>query len=197
MSELGEHDNTAPTAPLTLLDSEPGAFAVFSYGDVSFVCWPTQATGSSVRRLAKATEDFVRACPRGCSNIHVAREGAGLPTPEARAGFVEMMHRYTDDLACIGVVLMGSGFWASALQSAIIGMRMLAARPFPMRIENNMASVAKWLPPIHQKRTGTSLDPTKLEEALKDAYSRVLRDAGLGVVPGNGRADEPRASGRR
>jgi len=160
---------------LTLLDSEPGAFALFAFDDVTIACWPKHATGETVGRVAMATASFVGA-GRRFSNVHLVKHGAALPTAEARAGFVGMMDRYAGDLACVAVALLGSGFWASALQSAITGMRMVSPRTFSMRIVNSMDAIAEWLPPAHLEKTGTALHAVELRRAMLDAFSHALGD---------------------
>ena len=93
-----------------------------------------------------------------------------MPTPEARAGFVQMMEQHSKELACVGTVLLGSGFWVSALQSVITGMRMISPRSFDHRINNSFEAVVSWLPKEHRKRTGVSVDPRELHAALDKAY---------------------------
>ncbi len=157
-----------------LLDSEPGAFAVYGWQNLTIVIWPRQATGSAVTRLAKMTESKAREFRDGFSNIHVVKNGAGMPTPEARAGFVEMMEKHSKELACVGTVLLGSGFWVSALQSVTTGMRMISPRSFDHRINNSIEAMVAWLPKEHRKRTGVLIDARDLHAVVDRVYSQTI-----------------------
>jgi hypothetical protein len=161
-------------SPAKLLDSEAGAFAVFGWQNLTIVIWPCQATGSAVRRLARVTESKAREFRDGFSNVHIVKNGAGMPTEEARAGFVQMMEKHSAELACVGTVLLGSGFWVSALQSVTTGMRMISPRSFDHRINNSIDALVSWLPKEHRKRTGASIDPKELKTVIEKAYLQTI-----------------------
>lgn len=165
---------------LTLLDSRPGEFAFYGWNNVTLIIWPTQATGYAVERLTAVTERMIGIFAQGVSNIHVVANGAPLPTAEARAGFVDIMKRHEARLACVAVVLEGSGFWAATLRSVITGMRMVSPRTFPMRFHESIAEVPRWLPKEHERLTGTELIPDGLYRALAEA--RTFLDAGPRVA---------------
>ena len=159
---------------LELLDSEPEVFAVYSWLNTTIVVWPRHATGPVVDRLAQVTRRKVREYKSGFSNFHLVKDGAGLPTPEAREGFVAMMHEHSGSLACVATVLLGTGFWVSALQSVTTGLRMLSPRSFDHRTTNSIESTIAWVPKVHLDRTGVKLDPEHLRTVLDDAYSRTM-----------------------
>ena len=163
--------SVVPLAPgLTLLDSEPGAFAIFAYSNFTIVVWPAAATVGAVTRLSRATDRVVAAYPHGYSNVHlIPNRGSGIPVPEARAGLVRMAERLGSRLACVGVVLLGSGFWASALQSVITGMRLVSARTYAMHVDRSLEGLARWMPEEHLRRTGVPVDVAALRAALEQA----------------------------
>jgi hypothetical protein len=164
----------APWQAPEVLDSEPGLFSVYSWLNTTIVVWPHHATGSIVDRLAQVTRLEAREHKNGFSNFHLVKNGAGLPTPEARKGFVAMMHEHSTSLACVATVLLGTGFWVSALQSVATGMRMLSPRSFDHRTTNSIESTVAWVPKVHLERTGVEMDPDHLRAALEDAYSRTM-----------------------
>jgi hypothetical protein len=166
--------NATPWQRLEVLDSEPGVFAVYSWLNTTIVVWPRHATGSIVDRLAQVTRLKVREHKSGFSNFHLVKNGAGLPTPEAREGFVAMMHEHSTSLACVATVLLGTGFWVSALQSVTTGLRMLSPRSFDQRTTNSIESTVAWVPKVHRERTGVDIDPEHLRAALEDAYARTI-----------------------
>ena len=164
-------------ASLELLDSEPGAYAVYAWSNTTIVIWPRQAVGATVDRLARVTATKAREFPTGFSNIHVVKDGAGMPSPEAKAGFVRLMQEAGNSLACVATVLLGTGFWVSALQSVITGMRLLAPGQFEHRLFTRIEAAATWVPKPHAARTGVSLESDALLKAIEDAYGRTMSDA--------------------
>ncbi len=163
--------------PLRLLDSEAGCFSLFVWHNVLIAAWASQATGSAVQRIDVATSPLMKEHPEGVSVIHLVKDRTGMPTAEARAGFLESMKVNARSLQCVSVVLLGGGFWASTLQSIVTGMRMLAPNSFTMRIDNGFDTVIHWLPPEHLRRTGVSLRPNELKTAMTEAFSRMTKDA--------------------
>jgi hypothetical protein len=174
MNALPKPNSPSPQRALQLLDSDNETFSVFGWQNITIVIWPSQATGTAVKRLAKVTELKAAEFREGFSNVHVVKNGAGMPTPEARAGFVEMMEKHSKELACVSTVLLGSGFWVSALQSVTTGMRMISPRSFDHRINNSFEALVSWLPKEHRKRTGVSVDPRELHTVLDNAYVQVI-----------------------
>jgi hypothetical protein len=131
---------------LTVEDSEPGRFHMASWRNVLMA-----AANLGTRR----------------SNIHVIGEGVGLPTPAARDGFVELMKEHADRLACVAIVVGGTGFLASAMRSLMTGMRLLAPRSFNYRLHGSIEEVAKWLPTEHLAKTGEEIDGRRLGQVLE------------------------------
>jgi hypothetical protein len=182
-----------PLSPgVSLLDCEPGSFAVFAYSNFTIVVWPAPATVGAVTRLSRATDRVVSAYPGGYSNVHLIPDrGTGIPSPEARAGLVRMAERLAGKLACVGVVLLGSGFWASALQSVITGMRLVSARTYAMRIDRSVEGLARWMPDEHLRRTGVSVSAAEFRAALEQA----LHETSLHEPGASGPSSGPRMPG--
>jgi hypothetical protein len=158
-----------PVDGFIVLDSEPGRFVFGAWKNVLVIVWKSQATAKSVARFSK-TSDMMAARWPGCrSNVHVIQDGAALPTSEARAGFLTLMKRNRESLACIAIVIAGNGFWSGALRSAMTGLRMLAPRSFAFRVVGSSEDVVQWLPAAHEAKTGVSLDPRRLKAVLDEA----------------------------
>ena len=131
------------------------------------VRWESAADSSAVERLAKVSTALAAVDPQSRrSNVHIITESGGLPTPAARAGFIELMKEHADRLACVAIVVGGTGFLASALRSALTGMRLLAPRSFNYRLHGSVDEVLKWLPAEHHTRTGEELDSRRLGQVL-------------------------------
>lgn len=114
--------------------------------------------------------DQIRAqYPMGISSVHLIAEGAGLPAADAREGLVKLMNRHTDRLACVGIVVGGTGFWASAIRSFITGMRAVSSRAYELKLVGSIEELVVWLPTQHFKRSGIALDSGELTRALQTA----------------------------
>jgi hypothetical protein len=176
--------SVVPPGQLQLLDYEPGAFSMFCWKNITILTWVAPATGAATKRVAEATMQVAGACREGFSNIHLLRQGIGLPTAEARHDFAEMMNRHSQELACIAIALLGSGFWASALQGAITGIRMLnPKRSSVMRIHDSIDGVADWLPQEHLKYTGVAIQSGELHSAMTQAFFETQDQAESGSHP--------------
>jgi hypothetical protein len=149
---------------VTLLLREPRHFAVAHWNDVAFVHWKEKADGVAMERVHEALRSVVTDHPLGVSFVHVAQDGTGLPNADARRELSRMMAEFADATVCVGVLLLGNGFWASAMQSALTGLRLLAPpRRWPMRFGTRGPEMADWIAKQHEQRTHRVIAPTALE----------------------------------
>jgi len=156
----------------TILANSTGHYTVAVWGDVGIVHWMRQADGTAMQRVQDSFKSVVANHPRGVSFIHLVDDGAGLPDPDARRVLTDMMAGFAEVTVCVAVVLMGAGFWASALQSLLTGMRLFAPpRPWTMRFAMRPAELRKWLPPLHEQRTSQPLHFDELEAAIHGVLS--------------------------
>lgn len=151
-----------------MLDSEPGAFLFGAYKNIFVGVWESQATMEAVERMVKATNTMSELHPTGRSTIHIVAHGAALPTAEVRAHFASTLKAHADQIACVAVVIGGTGFWTSALRSFVTGLRWLAPRSFDFRLCGTTYELSRWLPNEHNKRTGIDIDPKRLVQVLDD-----------------------------
>ena len=177
MNRRSEGAEVELSVPLRLLDSEAGHFSFFVWQNVTIVAWASAATGSVVQRIDAASAPLLKEHREGISTIHLVKEGAGMPTAEAREGFLQSMKVNAKSLQCVSVVMLGGGFWASTLQSIVTGMRMLAPNSFVLRVDNGFDSCVHWLPPEHLRRTGVALRPDELKAAMTEAFAQMAQDA--------------------
>lgn len=158
---------------LVLLDSEAGAYAFYSWHNVMVACWSKQGTGLSLQRLMRLREALDQQHPEGISVVWLIADRAGLPTAEARSNAKELMERYRDKRAALGLVLFGEGFWVSAMRAAIIGVQAMTRGKIPLKIFSQIADLVEWLPAQHESRTGVRLDRDELTGVLQ-ALAREL-----------------------
>jgi hypothetical protein len=164
---------SSPThAPkLVVHDSEPGGFLFASYHNVVVAIWTGSATLSAVERLTKAAAPVRASTGRG-SSVHLIFDSAGLPTEEARAGFVKLSEKSAESIACLGIVVAGTGFWASALRSAMTGIHQQRTGSFDYRLLGSIDELVEWLPAAHDRGTGVALEPKSLRAAIEAAVSQ-------------------------
>jgi hypothetical protein len=152
-------------------DAEPGSFLFGSYQNVVIAVWTGSANVSGVERLAKVAGPVRASIGRG-SSVHLIVGSAGLPTEEARAGFVKLTQNSADLIACLGIVVAGTGFWASALRSAMTGMHSQRTGSFDYRLLGSIDELVEWLPAAHERGTGVVLQPKSLSAVIDDAVSQ-------------------------
>jgi len=163
----------AGTAPLAsgastfdIVDRGPG-HVLAVYRNVFIAFWATQGTGELIERLERFSAPHIEAHPEGVSSIQLVAKGTPLATSEARERLVSLIRRHSNRLACIGTVLEGEGFWASATRSLILGMRLLVPRSFEMQTYESIEELARWLPAPHAKKTGVVLEEPELIGVLR------------------------------
>jgi hypothetical protein len=172
----------SPDAPTTTDDAlalvfEAEGCAMATWKNLTLVVWATQATLGLSRQLEVVSTDLIRAHPRGISSVHLIADKTPLPGADARNHLQEITVRYAADLACIGTVIDGDGFWASAMRSFLRSLHWLSRRPFKAHYAGNIAELAEWLPAHHVVKTGVAIQPAELAAVLHDLAKRVRRPA--------------------
>lgn len=167
----------APVSPnpssSRLLHAVPGVCAFRCLGNVIAHAWRGQMTDEIARRFVQTNEAALLAHPEGVSFVSWIQEGVPLPTAEARRLVSQSMSRNSNGIACIAVVTEGSGFWASAMRSAITGIGLLANGGFALRSYRTLDDLTAWLPGHHEQRTGSRVSPA----AVRELVAHVQRDA--------------------
>ena len=165
----GERAGEPPTPVKgpSLLDREPGVVSLFALENITLIVWHAQPTERAVDRLRQTTERRRKQYPNGISVIHLVKGGIVLPDMPTREAFVRLMKSSNNALACVAVIVGGTGFWASAARSLVTGLRVLARGEFDMRLHGDISEVVKWLPEKHAARTGVSVDAAQLSGALQ------------------------------
>ena len=162
----------ASESELTLLAAEPADYALFRFQSIAINVWRSQPNERGVKVLTDLTQESLSVCPKGISSIHCIESGAGVPTSEARRGLRDIATRYESHIACVGVILYGEGFWASAIRSAVAGILLVGPKPaFPLRMYASAQELTAWLPELHQQRTGIAVDASLLLEMIERARS--------------------------
>ncbi|MDD9946341.1 MAG: hypothetical protein OXU20_35175 [Myxococcales bacterium] len=162
---------------LVPLASIPGEFHAYSWSNLLMVCWPVQSTASSVRLLTNLRAEFAEAHPEGTSLVHISAE-ASRPDAETSAAWVAMMKQYREQIGCIAVLTLASGFETSLLHSWATEKRRVAAPgTFKMRFYTTVDALSEWLPAEHERRTGVHLDRGRLVMHLGQLVKLTQTDA--------------------
>lgn len=157
---------------VAILAHLPGHYLVAVWRNVSLVYWMREGSVEAVAQIRAALDPtYAQAAAHSFSTIHLVRDGAGLPEADVRSALLAMSSHFAPHTACVGIVLMGAGFWASALQSVLTALRMLVPqRSAMMRFSREPAELCEWFPVEHTQRTRVYVD----RAGLADALQRVL-----------------------
>jgi hypothetical protein len=154
---------------LILLDSEPERFSFWGWKNITVAVWWAQPDPAIVARFSRVTELRRQQHPTGMSNVHLIKSKIALPDAETRQAMVELMRELGPSLAGSAVVVGGDGFWASTMRSVITGMRVLTPRSYEMRLHSSIAEVVEWLPAVHARGTGVTVERDALRAVLTRA----------------------------
>lgn len=145
-----------------------GRYAAGTSRGLIVFSWADDAAVETVQLLEQLCEKQSEGRTRCVSALHVIHPDVGLPSSDVRVALVAAMKRYADVLGCMGIVLLGAGFWASAMQSALTGIRMLApVGSSQMRIASSPAEIIPWLVAGHEKHVGERLSEAVLLAAFE------------------------------
>lgn len=162
---------TGEQRDLAVVDQYPGVFRAGVLGRVAIVAWIGRLETDSAEQYARFYHDFIARLGGGrASFVHLCTEGVALPSSGARATLAKLSEN-SDPLACVSVVIEGSGFWASAVRGFLTGMRLLGAGTLRIHEHSTVADVVAWLPAEHEKITGERLEPEQLAQYLAIAKS--------------------------
>jgi hypothetical protein len=156
---------------VSMLAHVRGRYVMARWRNVIVVYWLSQGTVKAVQNVDAHLGQSAEATPGKLSCVYLIKDGAGLPDHDTRLAVRALHDRHAQRLACLGIVLLGDGFWASALQSVLTALRIVGGtRPSLMRFARSATELAAWLPEEHAARTGVQLD----EQELVAVLARVL-----------------------
>ncbi len=157
-----------PSDSLTQVLARGPAYVFAAHGNVLIAHWTAQGTGPLIAAFAEAFAAFVPQHPEGISNINLIAAGLPLADAEAREALGALMKVHESTVACVGTVLDGTGFWASATRGLIMSLQLMAPKSFATRTCASDAEVISWIVKPHARRTGVELDPKALEHAIAE-----------------------------
>ena len=156
--------------PIVIVGEMPLAFRIGMLGPVVVTCWFGPADAAAARGLARVTNDVIaRQQGQRFSNVHLIDRRVRIPDAETRAVLVQLAHDTAAHIACVGVIIEGEGFWASAVRGVITGLRAITPRSAHIHAYASIAQIVDWLPSEHEKRTGVPIDRGQVEYLLQEA----------------------------
>jgi len=168
MSVRSEATGAQHATTWRVTDAQPGAWSFGVWQNFVIGVWSARATAEAVGSLGRTARSF----KEKYTSLHIIKTGAALPTADGRAALVELLKERTGKLACITVVLLGSGFWASAVQSMITGLHMVApSGSTKLRIYDTIEDAVAWLAKEHGTLTGVDVNASDLRSVLTDALA--------------------------
>jgi|RhiMethySRZTD1v2_1073278.scaffolds.fasta_scaffold12487_10 hypothetical protein len=165
----GKHDT------VTLAFESEGC-VMATWKNLMVVAWAKAATLEISKKLETASVELIRAYPQGISSVHVIFDKTPLPAADARNHLREITERYAANLACVGTVIDGGGFWASAMRSFLTSLHWLSRRPFKAHYASSIAELADWLPPPHAQKTGVIIQPAEFATVMAQ-LSKAVRSS--------------------
>jgi hypothetical protein len=166
------------SAELSALSAISGVYRAYTWYNVSIIVWCGNVSGADLDEYEKACAMCRESFPEKLSAIHIILPGATqLPGREVREKLSRIDDNYVDIVAAFAVVILGSGFWASAVRGVLTALNMrMRRRTFEMRIHADLEAVVEWLPEEHEERTGVKIAAPELLAALRQAVDgRTLR----------------------
>lgn len=138
------------------------------YENISIGVWVGQATLPVVQMVQEVTKFMIARFPRGHSSVSFVLDGLPAPTPEAQA-LIGKQFEARSQLSVTGIVLEGSGFWASGLRGMINNSHREANGPTSLKIVTSIDQLVGWFAEAHEARTQVSIAPMILRDLLQHA----------------------------
>jgi hypothetical protein len=163
--------SSAPSAlpeGLELLRIEPQIYCYGLYRNVTLAVWVGQATLPALHAMGGISRDMVRRFPQGHSSIVFILDKIPAPSQEA-SDLIARAFNTRNGLACVSVIIEGTGFWGSGMRSMLSNARRSAAGESSalLRLNSSSDEAVAWLPDETLRRTGVRVEPSGLADALR------------------------------
>ncbi|HKO94476.1 MAG TPA: hypothetical protein VJU61_25155 [Polyangiaceae bacterium] len=161
------HPDALPKGDFALEAHVPGRYVAATAGDIVAFHWVGDAERSAIQQLELLLEKQTASRTKPASALHIVHPRVGLPNAEVRGALISLLEGYARTMGCVGVALLGTGFWASAMRSALTGIRMIVPMgALPMRFAQDVDELLPWFCATHQERTGRALHPASIQAVL-------------------------------
>ena len=149
----------------------PGRCTVGEVVNVCIVVFHRAAEVEDTDALLRAAPAFAERYPGGTSMLVWVAGEAGLPTPEARAGFKQLAHNHRHREGEVAVVLAGTGFWAGAMRGLVAGLRLAMPGRVGVHVYASTSDLAPSFLASHRDKTGIEVADWELKVSLQEAIA--------------------------
>ena len=118
--------------------------AHYAYGRLLIHIWWGRMGADSVALAAELGRKLAGRHPRGTGSITIACQGLPIPDREAQRIGSEAMVESQAWLQCNGVVLTGTGFWASAARACYSAMQFVVRHRSPQKVFADVDEGVAW-----------------------------------------------------
>ncbi len=130
---------------VTIERSTDDAVLIMTWHDFYVVWLDGPMTVENQRESEAFGRKLMERWPRGVGMLVVINEAARAPTPEVRKELNEIYRRITPNLRGVSYAILGSGMSVQLAKATLIGMNLLARRPYRSSVTSDLRNAAKWL----------------------------------------------------
>lgn len=149
-----------------MLRVEPRTYIYCAHRNVTLGVWVGQATLPSLQGVAEVSREMVRRHPEGHSSVLFILDKIAPPSAEV-SDLISRAFNERSGLACVSVIVEGTGFWGSGMRGMLTNARRNAAGSSLLRLHNTVVEAVSWMLEPHLERTGVTLDAQQLLEAVR------------------------------
>ena len=170
------------TGQLVVLDSTIN-HAIGVVDNVALYVWRRLTTPEALPHIIQAFANAASSGAGRLANYGLVEAEAGLPDAEMRARLARIMRDASAIMDASAMTFEGSGFRASAVRTAAMGLALMARQPYPHRVFGSTHEAAHWMVAQMRRRNA----PSPEAEAVGGAM-QALRDTPPGSRGGPGSA---------
>jgi hypothetical protein len=119
--------------------------------------------------IESAMRDQAKLHPRGLACLVILPPDARPPTDDIKRIVKNLLTRMAPSLSCLGYLVEGTGFKGVAARASLVGMKIFAARPYPIYVETSMREVLTKILPHLAEGQAVTRDPNVIMNVITDA----------------------------
>ncbi|HKP57721.1 MAG TPA: hypothetical protein VJV78_13410 [Polyangiales bacterium] len=146
----------------------PGRYFVALWNNIAITVWLARPDGETAKASVSCAEELKRTYSK-FSVLHIAEEGAGLPTSEGREELIAGARNNARCVVCVGVLLPEGSVFANMLRVFIRGVRTLLRGELNTVLEQDVVALARLVVEIHVRGTGVRIAANDLVAAIGEA----------------------------
>jgi hypothetical protein len=144
---------------------------VAAIADIMLVLWRKRATVDSLSKVDEVCRSLVARNGR-FSAIHLVRGSVSLPDQDTRAALQDFSQRWADNMIITCVVLLGNGFWVSAMRALMMTVPWgfafhVHGKAHRVYMATDVSEAADWLAPHHSEESALGAEAQELERAMR------------------------------